>query len=88
VLKAMGGRNGQLAGSLALQAALVALTAAVLATLLQLILVPVFPLTVRVPISAYWTIPLLAVVVSLLAGWAGMRRVAKADPASAFGSAS
>lgn len=88
VLKAMGGRNGQLAGSLALQAALVALTAAVLATLLQLMLVPVFPLTVRVPISAYWTIPLLAVFVSLLAGWAGMRRVAKADPASAFGGAS
>ena len=87
VLKAMGGRNGQLAGSLALQAALVALTAAVLATLFQLLLVPVFPLTVRVPLSAYWTIPLLAVAVSLLAGWAGMRRVAKADPASAFGGA-
>jgi putative ABC transport system permease protein len=87
VLKAMGGRNGQLAGSLALQAALVALTAAALATLFQLLLVPVFPLTVRVPVSAYWTIPLLAVVVSLLAGWAGMRRVAKADPASAFGGA-
>jgi putative ABC transport system permease protein len=88
VLKAMGGRNGQLAGSLALQASLVALTAAVLATLFQLLLVPVFPLTVRVPISAYWTIPLLAVAVSLLAGWAGMRRVANADPASAFGGAS
>ena len=85
--KAMGGRNCQLAGSMALQAALVALTAAVLATLFQLLLVPVFPLTVRVPVSAYWTIPLLAVVVALLAGWAGMRRVAKADPASAFGGA-
>lgn len=87
VLKAMGGRNRQLAGSLALQAALVALTAAVLATLFQLLLVPVFPLTVRVPLSAYWTIPVVAVVVSLVAGWAGMRRVSKADPATAFGGA-
>lgn len=85
VLKAMGGRNRQLSGSLALQAVLVALTGAALATVFQLLLVPVFPLTVRVPVSAYWTIPLVAVVVALLAGWAGMRRVAKADPASAFG---
>lgn len=85
VLKAMGGRNRQLSGSLALQAVLVALTGAALATLFQLLLVPVFPLTVRVPLSAYWTIPLVAVAVALLAGWAGMRRVAKADPATAFG---
>lgn len=88
VLKAMGGRNRQLAGSLALQAVLVALTGAALATLFQLLLVPVFPLTVRVPASAYWTIPLVAVGVALLAGWAGMRRVAKADPATAFGGGS
>ncbi len=85
VLKAMGARNRQLSGSLALQAVLVALSGAALATLFQLVLVPVFPLTVRVPASAYWTIPLVAVVVALVAGWAGMRRVSKADPASAFG---
>ena len=85
VLKAMGGRNRQLSGSLALQAVLVALTGAALATVFQLLLVPVFPLTVRVPISAYWTIPLVSVAVALLAGWAGMRRVSKADPATAFG---
>lgn len=87
VLKAMGGRNRQLAGSLALQAVLVALTAAAVATVFQLLLVPVFPLTVRVPVSAYWTIPLVAVVVALVAGWAGMRRVSRADPATAFGGA-
>lgn len=87
VLKAMGGRNRQLSGSLALQAVLVALSGAALATLLQALLVPVFPLTVRVPVSAYATIPLVAVAVALLAGWAGMRRVARADPATAFGGA-
>lgn len=85
VLKAMGGRNRQLAGSLALQAVLVALSGAALATVFQLLLVPVFPLTVRVPLSAYWSIPLVAVGVALLAGWAGMRKVSRADPATAFG---
>jgi len=87
VLKAMGARNRQLAGSLALQAVAVALTAAAVATVLQLLLVPVFPLTVRVPASAYWQIPLVAALVALVAGWAGMRRVSKADPATAFGGA-
>jgi putative ABC transport system permease protein len=87
VLKAMGARNRQLSGSLALQAVLVSLTAAAVATVLQLLLVPVFPLTVRVPVSAYWQIPLVAAVVALVAGWAGMRRVRKADPALAFGGA-
>jgi putative ABC transport system permease protein len=87
VLKAMGARNRQLAGSLALQAVLVALTGVAVATVLQLVLVPVFPLTVRVPVSAYWTIPLVATAVALLAGWAGMRRVSRADPATAFGGA-
>jgi putative ABC transport system permease protein len=87
VLKAIGGRNRQLAGSLALQAVLVALTAAAVATVLQLVIAPQFPLTVRVPTSAYVTIPLAAVAVALLAGWAGMRKVSRADPASAFGGA-
>jgi putative ABC transport system permease protein len=81
VLKAIGGRNRQLAGSLALQAVLVA------DALLQLVIAPQFPLTVRVPTSAYLTIPLAAVAVALLAGWAGMRKVSRADPATAFGGA-
>jgi putative ABC transport system permease protein len=87
VLKAIGGRNRQLAGSLALQAVVVALAAAAVASLLQLVIAPQFPLTVRVPASAYLTIPLAAVAVALLAGWAGMRRVTRADPATAFGGA-
>jgi putative ABC transport system permease protein len=87
VLKAIGGRNRQLAGSLALQAVLVALAASVVAGLLQLVIAPQFPLTVRVPTSAYATIPVAAVAVALLAGWAGMRKVSRADPATAFGGA-
>jgi putative ABC transport system permease protein len=87
VLKAIGARNRHLTGSLALQAVLVSLSGALVATALQILLVPIFPLTVRVPASAYWSIPLGGVIVALLAGWAGMRRVAKADPATAFGGA-
>ena len=40
-----------------------------------------------VPDRAFWQMPLLAVVVALLAGVVGMRRVARADPALAFAGA-
>jgi putative ABC transport system permease protein len=85
VLRAVGGTVGQLSGSLALQAVLVGLGAVMLAALLQALLVPVFPLKVRVPLRALWQLPLLSVVVSLMAAGAGLRRVRKADPALAFG---
>jgi putative ABC transport system permease protein len=70
--------------SLALQAVLMALVAVLVAVGLQLLVAPAFPLEVRVPRRAFWQIPMLAVVVALLAGAAGMRRVARSDPALAF----
>ena len=39
------------------------------------------------PASALWQIPLGAVVAALVAGAAGLRKVASADPAAAFGGA-
>lgn len=87
VLKAVGGRDRQLAGSLALQALAVALLAVVLAAILQALIVPVFPLKVRVPGSALWQLPAVAVVVAMVAALAGMRRVRRTDPAQAFGGA-
>ncbi len=87
VLKAIGTSNRTLLGSLAFQAVLVALAAVALAGVIQIFLVPAFPLTVRVPARAFWQLPLLAVVVALLAGAVGMRRVARADPAAAFAGA-
>ena len=83
VLKAVGARNRGLAGSLAIQAVLVALLGTALASGLQMLIQPVFPLTVRVPVSAFWTIPIAAVFVALEAAIAGMRKVAGADPATA-----
>lgn len=84
VLKAVGAADRALLGSLALQAALVAVLAVALGAVVQLFLAPAFPLRVRVPDRAFWQLPLLAVVVALIAGAVGMRRVSKSDPALAF----
>jgi ABC-type lipoprotein release transport system permease subunit len=44
-------------------------------------------LKVSVPARAFWQLPVFAVVMALLAGLAGMRRVARSDPALAFAGA-
>ncbi len=87
VLKAMGVSNKNLVGSLALQAVLVALGAVAFAAVIQLFLAPVFPLKVTVPDRAFIQIPCFAVLMGLVAGAAGMSRVARADPALAFAGA-
>lgn len=85
VLRAVGGTTRQLGFGLGTQGLALALLAVALATAIQLAIVPVFPLTVRVPPRAYWQIPLLAGVVALLATHAGSSRARRTDPASAFG---
>lgn len=87
VLKAVGVSNRTLLGSLALQAVLVALLSVAVAAVIQLGLAPAFPLRVRVPARAFWQLPVFAVVMALVAGVAGMRRVARSDPALAFAGA-
>jgi putative ABC transport system permease protein len=87
VLKAIGTSNRTLLASLALQAMIVALAAVAIAAVVQVFLAPVFPLKVTVPSRAFWQLPLFAVVIALLAGLAGMRRVARSDPALAFAGA-
>ena len=87
VLKAIGTSNRTLLASLALQAVLVALGAVAIAAVVQIFLAPAFPLKVTVPDRAFWQLPLLAVVMALLAGAVGMRRVARSDPAAAFAGA-
>jgi NTE family protein len=84
VLKAVGSSTGQMAGSIALQGALTALAAALIASVLQVALVPVFPLEVTVPDRAFWQIPVIAVLVSLVAGGVGLRKAVSTDPALAF----
>jgi predicted acylesterase/phospholipase RssA len=84
VLKAVGSSTGQMAASIALQGALTALAAALIAAVLQIALVPVFPLEVTVPARAFVQIPVIAVLVSLLAGVVGLRKAVSTDPALAF----
>jgi putative ABC transport system permease protein len=87
VLKAVGAPNRALLGSLALQAVLVALLAVAVAAIIQLFLAPRFPLAVTVPQRAFWQLPVSAVVMALVAGAVGMRKVLKADPSQAFAGA-
>ena len=87
VLKAVGTTNAKLAGGLALQAVLIALLAVLVASVLQLLLRPAFPLRIRVPDADYWRLPLLGSLVALLAAAAGMRSVVRAAPARAFAGA-
>jgi putative ABC transport system permease protein len=84
VLKAVGASTVQLGTSIAVQGVLVALVAALIAGVLQLVLVPVFPLTVSVPQRALLQVPAIAVVVALVAGLAGLRSAVRTDPALAF----
>ena len=84
VLKAVGGSTVLLGSSVALQGVLTALAAAAIAAVLQLALVPVFPLEVTVPASAFVQVPVIAVLVSLLSGVVGLRKAVGTDPALAF----
>ncbi len=87
VLKAVGAPNRALLGSLALQAVLVALLSVGVAAIIQVVLAPQFPLAVTVPGRAFWQLPLFAVVMALIAGAVGMRKVLRADPSQAFAGA-
>ena len=84
VLKAVGASTAQLGISIALQGVLIALVAALVATVLQVVMVPVFPLEVSVPTRAFVEVPVIAVIVSLLAGAVGLRKAVAVDPALAF----
>lgn len=84
VIKAIGGTRTQLSLSLLAQATIVSLIGVLLAVGIQFLLVPVFPLRVRVPARAFWQLPAMAVGLSLIASQAGLRRVRRSDPIAAF----
>ena len=84
VLKAVGASTRGLVGSLALQSITIALVAAGIAAGLQVLIAPVFPLTVTVPDAALVQVPLIAAVVAVVASVGGIRKVTQADPVTAF----
>jgi putative ABC transport system permease protein len=84
VLKATGARNRALLFSLAVQSTLSAVLAAFLAMALSIGLVPMFPIPMTIPVSAYVQLPLLALAAGLLASLGGLRKAVGVDPALAF----
>ena len=84
VLKAVGGSSRSLVLSLAAQAVLAALLAALVAIGLAQLLVPLFPLPVTITTTAYLLLPAVAVSVGVLASLAALRRAIAVDPALAF----
>ena len=84
VLKALGASSATLFGGLALQSSIVALVAALLATVLAQFMTGVFQQPVSIPSSAYLILPLVAIGIGLLASLIALRRAVSADPAQAF----
>ena len=85
VLKAVGGNTRDLGLSLLIQGLVMTLIAVVFAGVLQTFIAPTFPLKVRVPSSAWFTIAGGAAIAAIAAGLAGVSRVKSTSPAEAFG---
>src|SRR5262249_48205726 len=86
-LKAVGGSTKALVTSLALEASVACLVAAVLAIIVARILQPTIPLPVTLTPGTYATLPVVAVVVGVLASLFGVRRAIRTDPPLAFSGA-
>jgi putative ABC transport system permease protein len=85
VLKALGSSSLLLFESLAVQAVVVTLLAAVLAMIVANFMGGFFAQPVVIPGSAFATLPVIAIVVGLVSSLVAVRRATSADPAAAFG---
>jgi putative ABC transport system permease protein len=85
VFRAIGASTGGIAGGVAMQAALLALAAAVIGEFLAFLLAPIFPMDVVLSTAALVGMPVIAVVIGLVAGVFALRRALGVDPALAFG---
>jgi putative ABC transport system permease protein len=87
VFKATGVSSRTLLVGIALQAILLAVSAAAAALLIAWLLGPTMTLRIEVPPSAYLALPVVAIAVGLIASLFGLRRAVTVDPAVAFGGA-
>jgi len=85
VMKAIGVSNRSLRLGLAASSLLLAVMAAIGGTILAFFLGPRFPMEIETPTSSYATLLAVAVVVGLVAGFIGLRKAVRVDPALAFG---
>ena len=84
VMKATGVSTRSLLGGLLLQAVLLALVAAGLAVGVEMLIAPASALPAEVPASAFYELPVVAVVLGMVASLAAVRRAVKVDPALAL----
>ncbi|HSO95750.1 MAG TPA: ABC transporter permease [Acidimicrobiia bacterium] len=85
VLKATGIASGALFLSLAIEAVVIALAAAIVATVIAVGLHSALPMRVEISTTSYGALAIIAVVVGILASLVGLRRAIGVDPALAFG---
>lgn len=85
VLKALGSSTAALLASLAMQAVIVSLLAAAFACIICNFMGGIFQQQVAIPTSAYYTLPIAAIVVGLFSSLVALRQATGADPAAAFG---
>ncbi len=83
-LKAIGVSTGHLLGGLVLQAVVLSVLSALLAVGLEEAIAPAVAMSVEVPLAAYVTLPLVAVVVGVAASFIALRRAVAVDPAISF----
>lgn len=87
-LKAIGTSNASLVAGLVAQAAVISVCSAVAAVGVALAISPTFSFPVSIPSAAYVQMLVVALVVGVLASFAGVRKITHIDPALAFGGAS
>jgi putative ABC transport system permease protein len=85
VLKALGSSSASLFASLCMQAVAITLLAAAFGLALSTVMTGIFSQPVTVPASAYYSLPVVAVAVGVLASLVALRRATGADPVAAFG---
>jgi putative ABC transport system permease protein len=85
VLKGMGATSRALGSSIAIQAAGLAIGASIVAAALASVLAPLFPISSEIPRSAFLTLPILAITISMVASIGAARRLMSVQPALAFG---
>jgi len=84
VFKALGVSSGRLVAGVLAEGAVTAVLGATVGLVIGIVLVPLFPIDVAVSPAQAVALLALALVVGMLAGSLGIRRVLRADPARAF----
>jgi putative ABC transport system permease protein len=85
IFKATGVKPWQMGAGLAMQAVILAVLAALLSIGLALLIAPLFPVPVTIPAGVSATLLVLAVLIGVVASFAGLRRTVTVDPVAAFG---